>query len=472
MLPISNFNFLIKPNSEKIKLGEEQIDALKRLEEFVSGDERCITISGSAGTGKTTILREFIEYLDDEEISYVLAAPTHKAKLVVEALTGNEAQTVHQLLSLSPNIEIFALDYRELVFETSKTDSGFSMSMPYNGIVIVDEASMINDDLFQLLVDKCKSAKSKIVFVGDIKQIQPVKAKTTSKVFNLPNIITLTKVYRQQEDSPVLSVLSVLRDHALSEFRTMEGKHDSFNVFNSPKDFILSAEPFLKESIKTKNVLNCKILAYTNARVNSFNEVCRKVIFEKDSNKEFNKGEILTGYDNFEYDNYKFWNSLDYIVVNNPFKVSKRIPNFRDSVFGYNLELYDSVYKNTSTIFVLSKENNPQTLTNLASLIEGTRLKALDLKAKGKRTSDIWKRYFETINSFATSFNLFYDNRVIKKKTFDYGYASTVHKSQGSTYNQVFVDIGNIGKQTDPEELRQLQYVAISRTKGDAYILL
>lgn len=468
----AGFTFSLKPKIETVKLGEEQIDALKKLEEFVSNKEKCITLSGSAGTGKTTILREFIDYLDDEEISYALAAPTHKAKLVIEALTGNEAQTVHQLLALSPNIEIFALDYRELIFETSKSNPNFSMTIPYNGIVIVDEASMINDDLFQLLIDKCGSVKAKIVFVGDIKQIQPVKAKTTSKVFNLPNIITLTKIYRQAKDSPVLSILSTLRDHATSKFETMKGEHDSFNVYNSAKDFMLAAQPFLKESVSTKNVLNCKILAYTNARVNSFNNVARKVIFEKDSDKEFNKGEILTGYDNFEYDNYKFWNSLDYVITNDPFQISKRIPNMNESILGYNLELYDSVYKSTHSVFVISRENDTQTFINLSNLIETTRLRALELKSKGKRATDTWKRYFETLNSFATPFNLFYDNRVIKKKTFDYGYASTVHKSQGSSYNRVFVDMGNIGKVQDSEELRQLQYVAVSRTRGDAYILV
>lgn len=161
-----DFTFSVRPKIEKVNLGEEQVSALKTLEDFISGDESCITLSGSAGTGKTTIIREFLDYLDDEQISYALAAPTHKAKLVIEALTGAEAQTIHQLLALSPNIEIFALDYRDLVFETSKS-SYASLTIPYNGVVIVDEASMINDDLFQLLLDKCSKAKSKIIFVGE-----------------------------------------------------------------------------------------------------------------------------------------------------------------------------------------------------------------------------------------------------------------------------------------------------------------
>lgn len=469
----SGFTFTIKPKVERIELGEEQINALKVLEDFVSGDEKCITLSGSAGTGKTTILREFLDYLDDEQITYALAAPTHKAKLVMEALTGNKAQTVHQLLSLSPNIEIFNLDFRELDFMVSRAMSDkFSLTIPYNGIVIVDEASMINDDLFKLLVDRCSAAKAKIIFVGDIKQIQPVKAKTTSKVFGLPNVITLTKIHRQAEDSPVLSVLSVLRDSPLNSFETKEGTNDSFLVFDSPKEFMLTAKEYLQEAVAKRNVLNCKILAYTNARVNSYNDIARKLIFGENAKNEFNKGEFLTGFDNFKYNDKEFWNSLDYVVVEQPYKITKRIPNYDGYVNGYNLKLFDSVYKTTDTIFVLSKDNNMETFRNVANLIETTRLKALDLKEKGKRSTEAWKRYFETINSFATTFDLFYDNRVIKRKTFDYGYASTVHKSQGSSYNTVFVDMGNIGKVRETEELRQLQYVAVSRTRGNAHILV
>ena len=76
------------------------------------------------------------------------------------------------------------------------------------------------------------------------------------------------------------------------------------------------------------------------------------------------------------------------------------------------------------------------------------------------------------VNSFACPFDLYYGNRVIKKKTFSYGYAQSVHKSQGSSYNSVAVDISNIMKVRTEMELRQLEYVALSRTRGDAYLLV
>ena len=121
MSPLDNFDFSINSNKEKLELGEEQVNALQKLEEFVSNKEDCITLSGFAGTGKTSILKEFIGYLDDEELPYILAAPTHRAKLVLEALTdAKKTYTLHQLLSLSPDIEIFELDYRDLLFKVEE----------------------------------------------------------------------------------------------------------------------------------------------------------------------------------------------------------------------------------------------------------------------------------------------------------------------------------------------------------------
>ena len=475
MFPLDNFNFSIKSNKEKLELGEEQINALQKLEEFVSGMEDCITLSGFAGTGKTSILKEFIEYLDDEELPYVLAAPTHRAKLVLEALTdAKKTYTLHQLLSLSPNIEIFELDYRDLLFKVEEAFNNKNSAIPYKGVVIIDEASMINDDLFDLLLKKCKDFKCKIVFSGDSQQLRPVKSDHISKVFVLDNKITLTKIYRQKKDNPVSNILEILRHESLSssDFETEIGTDNSFIVCNTPNQFMDYATPYFKDMLSNGNVLECKMLAYTNARVNALNKAIRQYILGNNSKKEFNKGEILVGTDNFDFDGFKFYNSLDYVIKNNPNKVKTLIPYFGEYMIGYKLDLYDSVYKTTNSIFVLSKDNDINKLIGLANFIENTRLKAISLKEDKRKAAVIWRKYFDTINSFATTFDLYYNNRVIKKRTFNYGYAISVHKAQGSTIDNIFVDIGNINTVWDKNELQQLQYVALSRTRGNAYILL
>jgi ATP-dependent exoDNAse (exonuclease V) alpha subunit len=74
------------------------------------------------------------------------------------------------------------------------------------------------------------------------------------------------------------------------------------------------------------------------------------------------------------------------------------------------------------------------------------------------------------LGSFTTPIDLYYDGRLIRKKSFDYSYALTAYKSQGSSYNNVLVDIRNINICKDEQIKRQLQYVALSRTRNNVLI--
>lgn len=462
------FNLKLEPKSEQEIAKDEQEEALDKLKSFIKSNEVAISLVGSAGTGKTHCTGRFINWLDDQGIEYTVAAPTHKAKLVIQSISKHSAVTLHQLLALSPNIEILELDYRDLMFEVNKNNK--KLGIPYKGVVIVDEASMINNAMFDLLLDKVKENNSHVIFVGDDRQLKPVADENISKVFTLSNKITLTKIWRQKENSPLMDYLNTLREKPLFKFETIKGEEDSVLVYNNTKQFLDSIQPKLLETINSSDILNFKILAYTNARVNGFNDVARKLIFKDNCLNEFNKGEIITGYDNFEYNGSEFWNSMDYIILNQPKLTEELIPYCPLPFNGYYLSLYDSVYNSDLRVFLLSKNNSRSNLVLLSNIIESTRLEAIN--AYGKRRSELWRKYFRMVNSFACPFDLYYGNRVIKKKTFSYGYAQSVHKSQGSSYNTVAVDVSNIMKVRTEMELRQLEYVALSRTRGDAYLLV
>ena len=92
-------------NTRKI-LSTDQVNALETLKDFLLTDEISITLVGYAGTGKTTIMQDFVYQLEGMNYNFVLCAPTHRAKLVLSQSTNREAITLHRLLSLSPNIEI------------------------------------------------------------------------------------------------------------------------------------------------------------------------------------------------------------------------------------------------------------------------------------------------------------------------------------------------------------------------------
>lgn len=147
---------------DKIVLGKEQERSLTDIISFLSSKDITYSLFGSAGTGKTTIVKNIISYLETKIINYKLCAPTHKAKTVLERLTNREGVTLHKLLSLSPNIEIMNFDFNYLTFNVRKGNDSF----PYKGVIICDESSMINDDLFDLLIKRCKEYECKVIFVG------------------------------------------------------------------------------------------------------------------------------------------------------------------------------------------------------------------------------------------------------------------------------------------------------------------
>lgn len=448
-----------------MNLGEEQQYAFNLITEFiVNSKDTAFSLSGAAGTGKTFLTSYIIDWIEDKGIDYTLCAPTHKAALVMKQYTKRSASTLHRLLSLSPDIAILDLDFRELKFVTSKVTD----NIPYHGIVICDEASMINDDLFDLLIEKVSNRNSKVLFFSDQKQLVPVKQRHYSKVYNLPNKFCLSKIYRQSSESALAPVLEKLREHEILRFDNLYGKQGSLIVTSEMKEFLDKAISEIKIGIDTKNVLHTKIAAYTNKRVELYNLVIRKYLHNNDL--EYNIGEILTAYENGECDTAEYWNSMDYIIVENPTKVSKYLPNFC-AVTGWNLTLFDPYDEVTFNIFIISRDNNNNIFESLSGTIESLRLKAIEAKKRKLKGSYIyWRKYYELINSFCTPINLFFDGRLIRKKSFDYGYACTTHRLQGSSIDKMFIDMKNIRTCSDDLVRRQLQYVALSRTRKDAVI--
>ena len=54
----------------------------------------------------------------------------------------------------------------------------------------------------------------------------------------------------------------------------------------------------------------------------------------------------------------------------------------------------------------------------------------------------------------------------------NYGYSTTVHKSQGSTYYNVFADVHDILENTNTEEMKRCLYTALTRTSNQLHMLI
>lgn len=97
-------------------------------------------------------MKVLVKILKDNKIPYLVISPTNKSKNVIASITESEAITVHTLLSLYPKLNILDLDFKDLKFESRN-----SIVLDRNAVWIIDECSMINDTLYNLIVKKLQS---------------------------------------------------------------------------------------------------------------------------------------------------------------------------------------------------------------------------------------------------------------------------------------------------------------------------
>ena len=436
----------------EIKLDSTQKEVLSNLIDFIESEGQTICLKAPAGCGKSLILSMLYDILIDNDISCAFVAPTNKAKLVLTN-KGDESRcslTIHSLLNLRPNIEIMDFDASQLSFEFNIKKS----TVKWYDVLLIDECSMINDDLYNTLCSKF--SKAKIIFCGDDSQLAPVKQKSMSKAFNT-RILFLTKIYRQPE-SKLYKVLEYLRHKPLYKFKNVSDSSGNIIVCSDILKMIDQYSYLFKVSEDFKDYNLVKLITYTNNRINALNSVIRKRLFPDDA--EYHVRELLTGYDTCDYHETRIENSKDYTITSTLNK-DYCIQNIYFKA--YQLRLYDG--NSEFDVMVLSKNNPSYKFDKLACLLENKR----QIAVKSKRSSD-WKTFFNIYNCFLTPIDLVYNDRVIKRKSIDYGYCISAHKSQSSTYSIVMIDMENLWRCPNPEELRQLQYVACSRTTSDLII--
>lgn len=439
-----------------IALSQDQKKVINLLTDFVfdvNNTNTIFSLIGKPGVGKTTVIKEFLKILKSRKFfSYTLCAPTHKAANILSEGTDENVYTLHKYLSLSPKIDILKFDAKNLIFDFNSNFTGTKL-------LIVDEASMINDDLYDAIINRTQNAK--IIFISDLKQLQPVKSKKLSKVSLISNKFELTTNHRQ-DDSILMDLIEESRFRIVSDFS--EYKTDNLILYNSAKKMSdIAIENFQMQSALEYQKF-CKILTFTNERVEKFNNYIHKAIAD---NAEYVYNEILTGYAGYK-DIIR--NSEDFLVKHIK-KDMKFLNNANIAVEGFRLKIKSMLTGEEHNIFILDQLTDDKLKVLLAKKIDELRVKAITSKSR-EQSKKIWKQYYELEKSFCTPFDLIYDNRVIKPKTLDYGYAQTIHRAQGSTYDVVYYDNNSIQFCHNLEEKRQLQHVALSRVREQLNILI
>lgn len=161
-----------------------------------------LTIGGYAGTGKTTLLAALRKVLHNNRPAMRLAfcAYTGKATQVLKArlkthntiLKGDSISTLHSLM----------------YFSEAKKDGGVSWRKRDDlkvDLIIIDEASMVSEDLWQDLI----SFKIPILAVGDHGQLPPINS--TFSLMAEPHL-RLEQIWRQAKDSPIINLATMARN--------------------------------------------------------------------------------------------------------------------------------------------------------------------------------------------------------------------------------------------------------------------
>lgn len=415
----------------KPALNDEQAAAVTAILDWLadpSGD-RYFLLAGSAGTGKTFCVQRV---LDTFRGRMIFTAPTNKAtKVLRDTLRaggyGAETKTIYALLGLrlEPNGEIRELAHPEEPIDLSQ----------YRCIV-VDEASMVNGQLFGFLNETAEAFNLKVLFMGDPAQLPPVKEKS-SRVWEVKAGSHLTKVMRY--DNQILKLAVTIRDkvdHPAPSVRLATDNDGEQGIWKYTtrdweREIVTAAMAGL---FSEKN--RAKAIAWRNVRVDYLNRLIRSSIFD-------NAGEAP-------------WLESDRVIFTGPAKdledqtiattddegTVERVvaglhpvePGFR--IYNVTIQLDDN---KVVTARVLHPDSE-----------QAYNAKVEELAAAARSDGRKWKKFWEFKE-------LFHGLR--------HGYAITAHRSQGSTYDTAFVDWQDILMNRNRQEAFRCLYVACTRPK-------
>jgi exodeoxyribonuclease-5 len=418
------------PGDRAFSLTAEQQRALQALDGFVQGDEKLHLLTGYAGTGKTTLLQVFIQGLrqrgDNRPI--VLTAFSNKATKVLTLMAAQwrlqiEAMTCCKLLGLRPEIN------EETGKQVFQSDRRQASQLDRYRLVIVDECSMINQELWDLLVNAVANLyqRTQILFVGDPAQLPPVNEPESPCFGQILQRSELTEVVRY--GGAIGVVAEDLRRHLdrpqLPRFCSDTNSTYTEGCFVLPRATweALLVRAFSSEAYQ-QNPDQVRALAYTNRRVQQLNRLIRRAIYGPNTLR-FVPGERLIALNPcLQEESIILPTSAECEVL--------EVARGREGewpVWLLEVETEEWEYR---TLRVLHESGQAEFQARLNFLAQERR----------------WMEFWDLQQQF---------------HTVDYAYSLTIHKSQGSTFQDVFVDIPSMAANRNIVERNQLCYVAFTR---------
>ena len=444
-----------------------QEEAMEQLSLFVhySHKPALFVLKGYAGTGKTTLISTFINWLPKLGLKSVLTAPTGRAAKVLSNYSDKLAFTIHKQIYYHSNVE------GSILFTIQKNKYA-------DTIFIVDEASMISNSggigssfisqkrtLLDDLIDYVYSGKNcRLIFVGDTAQLPPV-GSSESPALDIDYIaarfpvkvteIILNQVTRQAKGSGILYNATHLRN-ILNEAKDFFPKFNLLNFQDIQRLSGYEIEEKISFCYTNDGIENTIIICRSNKQANNFNKYIKyNVLFQED---ELNAGDLLMVVRN----NY-FWmkkeEDLDFIANGDMLEVTRVIDY--ENCFGFR-------FANVSIRLLDYKKNLEFDVKLLLNTIN-TESPSLGREDGHKLYEAVWHTY-SNIRDKRERKKAVKENPYFNALQVKFGYAITCHKSQGGQWKNVFVDQGYLTDEMINKEYLRWLYTGVTRAVNKLYL--
>lgn len=335
--------------TESFEWTQDQTDFFEAFKEWLNNPETPMSLSGSAGTGKTTIVIESIKYvLNCTDRVIGVCAPTNKAvRVLADKLTGASIPfirgvptleeidegsrlflgTIHQFLGSVPDAEVCSSCLHSLTgsgdsfycgkhgkgvkpfdscdeFQADEDKPVFTFKERENrpfylcGFIAVDESSMVTSDQDEM-IQESRPDDCALLYIGDIFQVFPVEENPQiSPSFDQPLTFELDKVVRY--DGRILRIATDIRDTMKPEnreffykpYRFPSGKEIDYTYVQGKKDTKYQSDWFrlalkdVPEALGANNDSYMRIGVYRNRTMEDINHRIRMSIFGNTARNE------------------------------------------------------------------------------------------------------------------------------------------------------------------------------------------
>lgn len=404
-----------------IILNEQQECAVKQIKEWYSthGGRQCFCLSGAAGSGKTTLAKHIVYdvlRIDKDDVAF--CAATGKAATVLASKGCFGAKTIHKLIyNCVEYTEKVKIENKIITIKKKKFIK--KTALPYNlKLIVVDEVSMISNQM----VSELASFGVRILLLGDSFQLPPVQ-HSMNRYISEPDAV-LTQIMRQERGNSILDVATLIRNGGELETRrygnnvlVLDKRYTSQDIIDR---CLLKADQILCGRNKTQAELN------------------RRVRFLKGYNTPNNpnplplKGERVICLNN-SWGTYLDSNN-EFALVNGTTGVVAddiTVLNDKEHIIGMHLisdttdEISDYILADSSYFIDPTKEYERRN----GYLLPDNKAILSQFDRTGKPKGELLQ-YIDQVNSSL-------DEKQIN--SFDFGYAVSVHKYQGSEKENILL---------------------------------